>query len=554
MNRSLVILLAMLCFMPRGSVAGDLYEERLNRGIRNTDPYAFLLISSSRSEKERADSLLHEARKYAPDLPATYFEIAKRTLSLSPASLFEAVDYTIQGIAAYGRNFWWSFMMAASVFVAAILSFFASLIVLFGLRLPQDLPLLAHDMAEKRAKAILLLILVIGFFGPLFLFAGILTLISFYQKKRDRLLLATYIALLLVSPWVCKTASTFLYAPVSGPLKAIVAVNESRDNSAALSLRTGQTTAEQFSYGLALKREGEYGEARGVYERLIRMAPDARTYNNLANIYVALNDFDRAKELYLKSRDYGPLPSTLYNLSQVYRETLDFEKGEEWFLAAQKMDPSAVSRYRSVYSRHPNRFVIDETLSQGELSAYARSRTKKFLTAGFFFVPPVTAPFIGLVLAAAVFFLSKYFTPWAYRCSRCGKILCSKCEKRLLWGQMCGQCYGSLVKLDEFDAKERIARLLAVYEHQRRRRWRMKLIALLLPGGGLIYGGDLLYGFSFLWIFLFACLLPLLNSFFSVGMYHFTHVWLNVGAVALAIVLYVISNVVTRRRLAKGWL
>ncbi len=86
---------------------------------------------------------------------------------------------------------------------------------------------------------------------------------------------------------------------------------------------------------------------------------------------------------------------------------------------------------------------------------------------------------------ALFFFVSdRSFKDWAYRCTRCGKILCSKCEKHILWGHMCLQCYRSMVRIEELDAKERIARLLAVYEHRQKRRSVIKFISFLLPGVG----------------------------------------------------------------------
>jgi len=119
---------------------------------------------------------------------------------------------------------------------------------------------------------------------------------------------------------------------------------------------------------------------------------------------------------------------------------------------------------------------------------------------------------------------------------------------------MCLQCYRSSIKLDELDAKERIARLLAVYEYQTRRRNMIKTLSLIVPGWGLIYGGNILYGFFFLWIFLFSIFVLIMNSFFVIEMSHFSHVWLNISATVLLIMVYLISNAATRRRLARGWL
>jgi tetratricopeptide (TPR) repeat protein len=555
MKKYILSCLVFIFIIPSLSWGKDLYEEQLDKGIRNSEPYSYLLMNASKTNRENAPSLLRDAQKYSPDLPATYFETAKETLSMSPRSVFEAFDYLFQGIAAYKRNFWWSFMMMSSVLISAVLSFFVSILILILIRLPQDLPLLSHDIREEKTKIFLLLVLSSALFGPLFLPGGLLLLISFYQKKWDRLILFFYVAFLLVSPWVFKTVSTIFYASASGTLKAVVQVNEAKDNTYALSLLPGsQNPVEIFSYALALKQTGRYQEAIDLNTKLVAMRPDARTYINLANNYVAINNLEKAQELYKKSLERAQLTSAFYNLSQVYRETLDFDKGEEFFLAAQKLDQAAVSRYRSLYSRNPNRFVVDETLPMEDLYEYAKTKTKATFTGGLSYVPPFVMPLIGIFFIAIYFIVNKRFKTWAYRCSKCGKILCTKCEKHILWGRMCRQCYRSLIKLDELDAKERIARLLAVYEYQKRRRNLIKTFSLIVPGWGLIRGGNILYGFFFLWIFFFSIFVLIMNSFFTIEMYRFSHAWLNLGSIVLIVSTYLLSNTATRRRLAKGWL
>jgi tetratricopeptide (TPR) repeat protein len=555
MKRYFLPVLVLIFILPTVSLGKDLYEEQLDKGIRNSEPYSYLLINASKTDQEKALSLLLDAQKYSPDLPATYFEISKNKFALSPHGIFESVDYMLQGIAAYKRNFWWSFMLSSSVLTSALLSFLVSVLVLIMIRLPQDLPLFSHDIREEKTKSFLLLLLSSALFGPLLLLGGMLLLISFYQKKWDRLVLSLFIAFLLLSPWIFRTVSTIFYASTSGTLKAVVQVNESRDSTYALSTLSGSDNpVELFSYALALKREGHYHDAIDINASLLSTKSDPRTYINLANNYVALNDFGKAIDLYKRSLERTAYPSAFYNLSQVYRETLDFDKGEEYFLSAQKLDRGAVSLYRSIYSRNPNRFVIDEPLPMGDIYEYAKTKAKKLFTGGLSALPLFMMPLIGVLFALLYFFVQKRYKNWAYRCSRCGKILCTKCEKHILWGHMCLQCYGSLIKLDEFDAKERITRLLAVYEYQQKRRKTIKILSLILPGWGLIYGGNLLYGFLFLWAFLFSLFVLIMNSFFVIEMATFSHYWLNLSATVLLFLLYLLSNAATRRRLAKGWL
>ena len=556
MKRFMLALALLLFLVPAQSRCATFYDEQLDRGIRNSEPYSYLLIKEAQKDKPHARELLQEAVRYSPDLPAAYFELSKISFRFTPEGLFESVSYTLEGIAAYKRNFWWSYMMIASLFISAVLSFLISILVIIMIRLPRDMRLFSHDMAEERSNLMILPVLVLAVFGPLYLLGALLILISLYQKRPvDKLIIYCYVLFLLVSPWVFRNVSALFSAPVSGEMKAVVQVNEAKDGKYALSLlKDGVHPVELFSYALALKREGRYREAIAINEKIIARKPDPRVYNNLANCYVALNDLEKAKNLYQKSISLKRLPSALYNLSQVYREKLDYEKGDEYFLLAQKLDSDAVSGYRTISGRNPNRFVVDEVLPFPVLWEYGKGKSKNTVTMGLSLLPPGFMPVLGLSMGVLFFVLSRRFKNRAYRCSKCGKILCVNCERHVRWGRMCTQCYRSLVKLDELDAKERITKLLAVYEHRKRRRDFLKVISFILPGSSQIYAGKILYGLLFLWPFLFFLLTPVMNSFFVLEMSDFSHLWLNLISLYLMVVVYFISNVITRRRLAKGWL
>jgi pentatricopeptide repeat protein len=343
MKRISVILLFYLLLLPAVSAGQELYEDQLNKGIRNSVPYSYLLIKQAQTVAAGKKNILLEALRYSPDLPAAYFELSKASFSLRPESVFEAFDYFLQGIAAYKRNFWWSFMLISSLLTSLLLSFLLSILIAVIVRLPRDIPLLSHDIHEGEGRMLVLLLLVFALFGPLFLIGALLVIIGFYMNKWDRTALYLYLIVLLISPLVFRAFSVIFTAPASGELKAVVEVNEAQGNTYALTVLSGKDNpVEVFSYALALKREGRYGEAIDAYKKILALKPDPRTYNNLANCYVALNDFDRAKELYQKAIQMKPLPSALYNLSQSYRVTLNFDKGEEYFLAISEALPEEI--------------------------------------------------------------------------------------------------------------------------------------------------------------------------------------------------------------------
>lgn len=555
MKRVLLQMFLCLLLIPSMSSGKDLYEEQLDKGIRNSESYSYLLIKQSKANSAKSKIMLKEALKYSPDLPAGYFELSKNSFSFSPEGMFTAFDYMLQGIAAYKRNFWWLFMMAGSLFISVLLSFIISMVILILIRLTGDIPLLSHDINEANNKALLLLILIVAIISPLFLIGGLLIIIGLYMKKWDRVTVYLYLLFLIISPWLFNTASMFFNAPSSGKLKAVVQVNESKGNRYALSILKGRDDpVELFSYALALKREGGYNKAMDIYNKLIAKSPDPRLYNNLANCYVAINDIEKAKELYKKSIELQPFPSALYNLSEVSRETFDFEKGAEYFQSAQMLDRNAVSRFRAIFSMNPNRVVMDESLPVSTLWEYADVKTTRASTLVLSTVPPALMPLIAFFMVILFYIFTRRFKHTAYRCKRCGSILCNKCEKRILWGRMCLQCYRSLIKLDELDAKERIARVLTVYEYQKMRRDIIKIISFIIPGSGQIYAGNVLYGLLFLWPFLFFLFIPITNLIFAPETSYCSHNWLSWGSFLLMAIVYFMSNIITRRRLAKGWL
>lgn len=551
---SLMVFLSLL-FIPVFSTGRDFYEEQLDRGLKNSEAYSYFLIEKSKADPAEAEKTLEEALRYSPDLPAVYFALSKASFSLSTEKMYKAYGYMLKGIEAYKRNFWWSFTLIGSLFMGFIISFVVSMIIIITVRLTADLPLLVHDIMEQKNRILLLLMLISALTGPLLLIGGFLSILGLYLKRMDRAVVYLYLLFLLILPWIFKASSMVFSIPSSDVLKAVIEVNESKDNRYALAiLKDSEDDLALYSYALALKREGRYDEAIHIYNKLIERKPDPVIYNNLANCFVAKNDMEMAKQLYGRSIQIRPLVSASYNMSQVLRRTLDLVKGEEYFLFAQGMDPDSVSRYQAIFSHSPNRLVIDEVLPISALWKYSREKTTNVSTFGLSTVTPLFLPFIALFFGTLFYILNKRIKPRAYRCKKCGTILCKKCERRVLWGNMCLRCYRSLIKLHELDARERIARLQAVYEYQMRRRRIMNVLSFILPGSAQIYAGDVLKGLLFLWPFLFLLFTFVISSIFVIGMPPFSHVWLNGSSLFLMAIVYFVSNIITRVRLSKRWL
>jgi tetratricopeptide (TPR) repeat protein len=557
-------LLILLVIAPSLSYGDEYYESQLNKGIRNSDTYAYLLIARASADKENALPLLQEALTSAPDLPAVYFALAKATFSFSAAGILDSVDYIVRGIDTYGRNFWWSFTIAGSLFFSLVFSFVLAVCLILVVRLFPDVPLLSHDMGETAWKSLLpLAAVVLSAASPLLFLGSLAVLIGFYMKRYSRIVVYMFLLFLLFFPLLSKTALRYLNGASSGNLKAIVSVNEAENNGYALTtLQNGNDFASMFSYALALKREGHFEEAIDVYKRLLQKGEDQRVYVNLGNCYVGRYHFDETKtadledavKYYSASLRIKPLASAYYNLSQVSREMLDFTKGEEYFRSALALDRAAVTGYRAVSGRTPNRFVVDETLKPSEFWDYALQLPERISSLGVAVVPPPVVSLGALLLGMVFYVMNSKVRARAYRCRKCNKILCEKCEKRVVWGQMCPECYASLIKLEDMDVRERVARLLSIYDQQRRHRTFLKVLSFFLPGLPQAYAGRILVGFFFLWPFLFLLLLPGIIVLVVPDSHLVSHGFIRWASLCLAGILYVVFHVITRKRIAKGWL
>lgn len=554
----LFLIISNLCGHSFCFASEDLYETRLDKGLTNTEPYSYVLMGMAHADKTMAKTLLEQARKYSPDLPAVYFELAKESFSPSAQGVFQWLDYFRQGMEAYGRNFFWEFSIVGLVYASLLISFVLSMVLVLAIRFPLEAGLILHDGAEDRKRLFFLAVpVVLSLFGPIALITGAFFVIGLYFKKENKVVVYAAFLFFVLSPFFMSTIYAFL--SVSPTLKAMVATNEGRDNRYAIeALRGKGDFGSVFSYALALKREGNYQGAVDAYKSLISssITPDPRVLINLGNSYYGLQDIEAAKHEYQRSIQIAPLPPALYNLSQIYREQLDFAKGDQFYFEAVNLDPMAVSEYRSVTGRSPNRFVVDETLPLGVMWRYALRGSLKIysenngLLAGFTFLPFV----IGGVMIPMFYLLHKKVKFRAVRCTRCGSVFCSRCSRVIAWGEMCPQCYRSLIKIDEIDSRDRITGLLGIYQGRTKRRKKAALLSSVLPGAGQIYSGKMLAGFVLLWAFLLFLTLTIMNGFFSTGLAPFGHVWIPSLMVPLMALTYVVSVLHIRRRIQRGWL
>ncbi len=549
-HKLLALIFSLVLLAVSSAHAGEDHEKLLDRGLNNDEPYSYSLVKEAAGAQNRLE-LLEEALKFSPDVPPLYFKLSWASLP----GVFKSVQYWIAGLKAYARNFWWSFSLLGLVYASLLISLIIAAALVVAVRLPLQIPLLAHDINEGKLKLLLPLLLVpVALGGPVFFIAGALVVVGISFKKLNKLVVYLVLAAIVVSPVLITIADGLLTTATSTEVKAIIAVNEGRDNTYAFQALKDRSSAEaRFSYALALKREGRYDEAIAIYSELAGEDPSNwKVINNLGNAYSARGQPDLAKEAYEKAEKINPSAVVIYNLSQVYRGTLDFATGDKYYQDASNLDRDVVSKYTSLSSKNPNRFVIDVPYSEGELWGLALKSPGKVISP----YPIGTISAAGLAAGLLVLFvvLNIMVKSKAFRCSRCDRIVCNICSRDSRWGQMCPDCYGSLVKIKDADRKKRVSALLSAYGHKERIRNIVRVLSFLPPGIAQIYAGRALGGMLLLWAFSFCAVALWLNPFLGTGLAGLSHGWLNLPLILAMVVLYLSSTIYINGRLESGWL
>lgn len=550
-RRTALLSLALLLFLFSTALAGISREDILDEGLRNNEPYSYSLVSRARDASGREQmQLIEEAIALSPSVPGLYFAMARAKLP----NVFESINYIIDGVRAYGKSFYWSVNLAGLAYVSLAVSLWLAMAVAVFMRFSVQLSLLGHDITESKAKLLLLPVaLVLSVLGPAGFVLGGLFLIGFHGRKGGKALYYFAALLMLFSPVLVGLANTF-YSTASPSQRAVVAVNEGSDNRFAIqSLAGNPGFAARFSLATALKREGRAAEAVEMFEALARETPSPKVYTNLGNAYLAAGLREEAKGAYEKALAAGRSAVALFNLSQVYRDELNYQRGDKYYNDALAVDRDLVTSFTAVAGKTPNRLVMDESLSKTELWSLAGSTRQGIVDV--FTASPLAVSFAAAFMLVLFVTADKAMTNRAYRCARCGKVVCEKCSggKRPP-GHICPDCYRAQANPEDDNPRARVARMLLAGKYKSKQMDAVRGLSFAPPGIAQLFSGRVFSGFVYLWLFTFAILVLVLNPLFSTGLGVYSHGWLPVPMAALAVLLYALSFMTVNRRLDRGWL
>ena len=517
----------------------QLYQLKLDKGIRNVPILSFVLIRESvqaRKNKDADQSMLMAiySIKFSPDLPQPYFELARALWHQNPIQLHKILPEVLKGVVVQFHYYPSSlkfFYNLFYIFSNAILMTF----IIFGIVvMVKYIPLYLYEIRKNMTQEISMLLnnslkilfLLIPFFFRLDMLWALFfwsVLLWGYVTKREKQFILVFLIVLVYLPFFIRSSSSFLDGASSDIILEMNQTNhEDLGKSTEEKLRAWLLTHPNdsevlFSLGLAKKRQGDYPMAEDFYRKAIQQDPKfSEAFSNLGNVYLAQKQTSLAITSYQQAVDLNPHRGAYYyNLGRAYsQETFLTRKTDQAIQRARQLDPDLVDYYINIDSpnRPPNinRLVIDEVLSPQRL-------WKRFLDhfigrEGFLFrlfkawfekIPsriPFLAPilFLGFLIGIARFSRTKRFLT---RCPKCGsptyRFYLGASDQEFI----CFNCYRIFIQKEKLHPKMVEKKSIQVRQFQIKNHLISRFLSFFLVGFGYLWREQVLKGLFFLFIF-----------------------------------------------------
>ncbi|MGQ9645516.1 MAG: tetratricopeptide repeat protein [Thermodesulfobacteriota bacterium] len=520
--------------VPTRKALEQLYQLKLDRGVRNLPVLSHFLDREARRAREQGDpeeaiSLATYAIKFSPDLPQPYYELARIVWLRSPFQLPQVLTEISRGMIAQFHHYPSSLKFFYNLFFILSNALLMTFIVFGIVILAKYLPLYFYDLRRnliQNVKGMVLasakiLVLLIPFFLRLDILWSFMYWSIFlwgYAIKRERVMLLIFFVLLVYLPFFLRSASSLLDSPHSEILLQMSRANhEDWDRTlekkfqAWLSTHPGDAEA-LFTLGLMAKREGRYEEAEQWYKKSLEQSPQfGEAISNLGNVYLAKKKIDLAIASYLQARELHPGNGAYYyNLYRAYaQETFLSGKMSEAFEKARQLDPKRVDYYASIDSPNLNRQVIDEVLRSQRfwgrlldqfsgkegvpyrlfMAWFAKISSRVYLLPVFF---------LGFLIGMSRVAQRKRFLN---RCPMCGsptfRFYLGESDRE----SICFNCHRIFVQKEKIHPKIKEKKILQVAQFQKKNHRLSQFLSTLFVGFGDLWEGRSSYGLLLLFLF-----------------------------------------------------
>lgn len=516
----------------------QLYQLKLDKGIRNLSTFSFVLVREAKKSRERGDlkralELAAFASRLSPDLPYPYFELARLHWQQKPFRLDEILPKILEGVKATFRYYPSSLNFFYHVFYVLSNAILMAFIVFGIVILWRYLTLYVYDIRKNLTQELSSLIFnglkVFVLFIPFFLRFDLLWSLLFwtillwgYISQKERQFVILFLIVLVYFPFFLRTSTHFLNSPFSDIILELHEANhENWDKGTEEKLRNWALShsgdAEVFfTLGLIEKRRGRYAQAEDFYRKAIDRAPNmSDAYSNLGNVYLAQKQIPLAIASYHRAIELDPNRGSYhFNLYRAYsQETFLSRQSDRSFQKARQLDPKLVEYYHAIDSPNLNRLVIDETLSGRVL--WDRFMGQFIGREGFLFrlfkawfeAVPSALPFLApIVFLAYLTGMSRYTRTKRFltRCPMCGSA-----THRFYLGTsdlmdqkfVCFNCYRLFVQKEKLHPKITEKKTEQVKAFQQQEQAIGKGLSYLLIGFGYLWRGESLKGLFLLILF-----------------------------------------------------
>ena len=517
----------------------QLYQLKLDRGIRNVPIFTFLLIRESQQARKKgeADEAVRIAKystKFSPDLPQPYFELARALWSQNPFQLHKTLPEVLKGGVLQFQYFPNSLKLFYNMFYILSNAILMTFIIFGIVVMVKYLPLYFYDIRKNMtqeisrllANSLKIFILFIPFFFRLDMLWALFfwsVLLWGYVTKREKQFILVFLIVLVYLPFFLRSSSSFLDGVSSDIILEMNETNhEDWEKGTEEKLRAWLVTHPEdsevlFSLGLAEKRQGHYSTAEDLYKRATQQDPKfSEAFSNLGNVYLAQKQTSLAINSYQQAANLNPNRGAYYyNLYRAYsQETFLSGKTDRTFQRARQLDPNLVDYYTNIDipNRPPNinRLVIDEVLTSRRL--WDRFLDQFIGKEGFLFrlfkawfekIPsrlPFLAPilFLGFLLGVARYCRTKRFLT---RCPMCGsptyRFYLGTSDQEFI----CFNCYRIFIQKEKLHHKIVEKKSLQVNQFQKQNHLVGRFLSFFFIGFGYLWREQLFKGFFLLFIF-----------------------------------------------------
>ncbi len=517
----------------------QLYQFKLDKGIRNVPILTFLLIRESEKASRKGDAD-HAVRmaiysiKFSPDLPQPYFELARALWHQNPFQLHKILPEVLKGEAVQFQYYPISLKLFYNMFYILSNAILMTFIIFGIVVMIKYIPLYFYDIRKNMTQEISRLLLnslkIFILFIPFFFRLDMLWALLFwsvllwgYVSKREKQLILVFLIVLVYLPFFLRSSSSFLDGPSSDIILEMHQANHEdwvkpTEEKLQVWLTNHPDDSEVlFSLGLAEKRQGHYPAAEEFYRRATQQdSKFSEAFSNLGNVYLAQKQTSFAISSYQKATDLNPdRGAYYYNLYRAYsQETFLSGKIDKAFQRARQLDPKLVDYYTNIDTpnRPPNfnRLVIDEVLTPQRL--WNRFLDQFIGKEGFLFrlfkawfekIPtrvPFLAPilFLGFLIGMSRYTRTKRFLT---RCPMCGsptyRFYLGTSDQEFI----CFNCYRIFIQKEKLHHKIVEKKSLQVRQFQKQSHLISRFLSFFFVGFGYLWREQTFKGLFFLFIF-----------------------------------------------------